>query len=207
MPPATCLLLTSTTTASARWTPTASSPPWRAMAAQPASGTAARPPTPACIYPSGVAFDAFGNLLLLTTTINRIRKVDTNGIITTVAGNGTATYSGDGGAATNASLNFPSAWPSMPPATCILLTPKTIASARCCFSRVSHIHAQQHRGDQCRQLHGGHLQPLRQRDQRGCDPDRGSAGHHHQTTGQPASGNGKQPQFFSGSYRLRTIWL
>ena len=33
--------------------------------------------------------------------------MDTNGIITTVAGNGTAGYSGDGGAATNASLNYP----------------------------------------------------------------------------------------------------
>jgi hypothetical protein len=30
-----------------------------------------------------------------------------NNIITTVAGNGTAGYSGDGGAATNASLNYP----------------------------------------------------------------------------------------------------
>jgi hypothetical protein len=38
---------------------------------------------------------------------SRIRKVDTSGIITTVAGNGTFGYSGDGGAATNASLNGP----------------------------------------------------------------------------------------------------
>jgi hypothetical protein len=38
---------------------------------------------------------------------NRIRKVNTYGIITTVVGNGIATYAGDGGAATNASLNNP----------------------------------------------------------------------------------------------------
>jgi sugar lactone lactonase YvrE len=48
-----------------------------------------------------------------------------NNIITTVAGNGSGTgYSGDGGAATNASLWAPSAWPWMPSATCILLTPE-----------------------------------------------------------------------------------
>jgi sugar lactone lactonase YvrE len=58
-------------------------------------------------YPTGVAFDAFGNLYIADYSNNRIRKVDTNGIIATVAGNGTNSYSGDGGAATNASLNKP----------------------------------------------------------------------------------------------------
>ena len=48
-----------------------------------------------------------GNLYIADTYNNRIRKVDTNGIITTVAGNGTNGYSGDGGAATNASLYYP----------------------------------------------------------------------------------------------------
>ena len=57
--------------------------------------------------PSGVALDAFGNLYIADTDNNRIRKVDTNGIITTVAGKTGGGYSGDGGAATNASLSYP----------------------------------------------------------------------------------------------------
>src|ERR1017187_287267 len=58
-------------------------------------------------YPFGVATDASGNLYIADTGNNRIRKVNTNGVITTVAGNGTNAYFGDGGAATNASLNGP----------------------------------------------------------------------------------------------------
>jgi sugar lactone lactonase YvrE len=58
-------------------------------------------------YPQGVAFDAYGNLFIADYYNSRIRKVDTNGIITTVAGNGGLGYSGDGGAATNASLFWP----------------------------------------------------------------------------------------------------
>jgi sugar lactone lactonase YvrE len=58
-------------------------------------------------YPCGLAFDAIGNLYIADAHNHRIRKVGTNGIITTVAGNGHATYVGDGQAATNASLNYP----------------------------------------------------------------------------------------------------
>ncbi len=59
-------------------------------------------------YPEGVGLDAFGNFYIADYDNNRIRKVDTNGIITTVAGNGSIGYSGNGGAATNASLWYPS---------------------------------------------------------------------------------------------------
>jgi sugar lactone lactonase YvrE len=57
--------------------------------------------------PFGVAVDRAGNLYIAEFRNSVVRKVDTNGIITTVAGNGTAGYSGDGGPATSANLNEP----------------------------------------------------------------------------------------------------
>jgi sugar lactone lactonase YvrE len=57
--------------------------------------------------PFGVAVDKAGNIYIADTSNHRIRKVDTSGTITTVAGNGAEGFSGDGGAATSASLNFP----------------------------------------------------------------------------------------------------
>jgi sugar lactone lactonase YvrE len=57
--------------------------------------------------PSGIALDAMGNLYIADSGNSAIRKLNPNGIITTVAGNGSAGYSGDGGAATNASLKHP----------------------------------------------------------------------------------------------------
>jgi sugar lactone lactonase YvrE len=58
-------------------------------------------------YPVGVALDRGGNVFIADMQNNRIRKVSTNGIITTIAGNGSNGYSGDGGAATNAMLDEP----------------------------------------------------------------------------------------------------
>jgi sugar lactone lactonase YvrE len=58
--------------------------------------------------PGGIAIDKKGNVFIADRGNHRIRKVDTRGNITTIAGNGTAGFSGDGGAATSASLNLPS---------------------------------------------------------------------------------------------------
>ncbi len=57
--------------------------------------------------PSGVAVDTAGNLFIADTENNRIRKVDTNGIISTVAGNGTSRYAGDGAPAMATGLQYP----------------------------------------------------------------------------------------------------
>jgi sugar lactone lactonase YvrE len=58
-------------------------------------------------YPTSVAVDSAGNLYIADIDNNRIRKVDTGGVITTVAGNGIQGYSGDNGPATSANLNLP----------------------------------------------------------------------------------------------------
>ena len=57
--------------------------------------------------PTGVAVDGSGNFFIADDYNNRIRKVSASGIITTVAGNGTQGFSGDGGPATSAALYYP----------------------------------------------------------------------------------------------------
>ncbi len=58
--------------------------------------------------PTGVALDAAGDLFIADSGNNVVRMVDlSTGVITTVAGNGTWGYSGNGGAATGAQLNDP----------------------------------------------------------------------------------------------------
>ena len=57
--------------------------------------------------PSGVATDGDGNLYIADTSNSRIRKVDTSGIITTIAGTGEFDFGGDGGLAVDAQLDSP----------------------------------------------------------------------------------------------------
>src|SRR5262249_14722995 len=57
--------------------------------------------------PPMVAVDSQGNLYIADQFNHRIRKVDTTGKITTIAGTGSPGFSGDGGQATSAALNTP----------------------------------------------------------------------------------------------------
>ena len=57
--------------------------------------------------PTGVALDAAGRLYIADCQNNRVRVVDTNGVITTLAGTGTPGFSGDNGPASSAKLNNP----------------------------------------------------------------------------------------------------
>ena len=57
--------------------------------------------------PGAIFVDGVGNVFFADGNNNRVRKINTSGIITTIAGNGTPGYSGDGGAATSAEINNP----------------------------------------------------------------------------------------------------
>jgi len=68
------------------------------------------PATEAGLFdPAGVAVDEKGNIYIADMDNNRVRKVDTTGKITTVAGNGNFGYTGDNGAATQTALSSPAA--------------------------------------------------------------------------------------------------
>ena len=72
-----------------------------------ATATARR--SPPLNQPAGVAALPDGGFLIADTGNNRIRRVSPSGIITTVAGTGSAALTGDGGPATSAALNAPAA--------------------------------------------------------------------------------------------------
>jgi trimeric autotransporter adhesin len=57
--------------------------------------------------PFGVARDGFGNTYIADPSAHRVRKINASGIISTLAGTGTAGFAGDGGPAAEASLNLP----------------------------------------------------------------------------------------------------
>ena len=58
-------------------------------------------------YPAGIAVDRAGNLFIADTSNDRIRKVDSSGVISTVAGTGKRGFGGDGGPAVQAQLSYP----------------------------------------------------------------------------------------------------
>src|ERR1043165_9593484 len=57
--------------------------------------------------PKGVAVDATGKVYIADADNNRIRMINTSGVITTIAGNATGGFGGDGGAAISSTLNRP----------------------------------------------------------------------------------------------------
>jgi choice-of-anchor A domain-containing protein/RHS repeat-associated protein len=65
------------------------------------------PATEAGMSPEGIAFASDGTLYIADTENQRVRKVDSQGIITTLAGNGNAGFSGDEGPASQAELAYP----------------------------------------------------------------------------------------------------
>ena len=80
--------------------------------------------------PWSVAVDAKGDLFIADSGNNRLREVSASGIITTLAGNGTSGYAGDGGPASAAELAGPEGVALDSVATFSSPTPPTIGSAR-----------------------------------------------------------------------------
>lgn len=76
--------------------------------------------------PNGVAVTPAGEVVITDLRDYKVRKVGTNGVITTMAGTGVQGQSGDGGPATLARLTEPGRWPPTPPATC---TSRTISGS------------------------------------------------------------------------------
>lgn len=89
--------------------------PDETVAAASASATAIASPSPALardallVGPTGLVFDAAGNLFVsgCTWTSSYIYRIDPSGVLTTIAGAGSTTFTGDGGPATAANLQCP----------------------------------------------------------------------------------------------------
>jgi trimeric autotransporter adhesin len=90
------------------------------------------PASEAKLTASDIALDGKGDMYISDTENNRIRMVDRDGIIHTVAGTGKEGYSGDGGPATKAALASPSIEReiSTSPATTIAGSARSIETAR-----------------------------------------------------------------------------
>ena len=71
------------------------------------SGDRLRGPYAQLNAPAGLALDRAGNLLIADKSNNCIRALSPGGLISTLAGNGTRGFAGDGGPATNAQFNLP----------------------------------------------------------------------------------------------------
>lgn len=70
------------------------------------TGKDGEPATKAAMgLPFGVAIDKQGNLFIADFSEHRVRKVDSKGVISTVAGNGNKGFAGDGGTATDGEFN------------------------------------------------------------------------------------------------------
>ena len=108
-PRATCTSPTWTTASSVRWSsPPATSSPSPATADRVTRATAARPPQPRSVSRRTCSSTRPATSTSATLNNSVIREVvKSTGLITTVAGNGTAGYSGDGGPATIAQLDGP----------------------------------------------------------------------------------------------------
>jgi sugar lactone lactonase YvrE len=82
---------------------------WRSLSREPGSDVGDGGPVAQARlgFISSLAVDSVGNLIIGDLFGQRVRKLDLNGIITTVGGNGIPGYSGDGGPGANATLDHP----------------------------------------------------------------------------------------------------